>query len=455
MIPMTAAEIASIIGGELHGGDIAVTQPPVFDSRLAQEGSIFLALEGEKEDGHRYIGDAFAHGAVVALTTTIVPERCIVVGDVIKALSELARYVRGELRDMKVIAITGSQGKTTTKDLLASVLSGYGQTVATEASFNNEIGLPITLLRCTRETKYCIVEMGARHSGDISLLCEIAKPDIGVVLIVGSAHIGEFGSVEMIAQTKGELVEALGPHGVAILGLYDPYTPLMRERHSGATLTFGEDGGADVRATDVEIREGAPHFELVTASGREAVGMRVIGAHQVANALAAAAVCTALHLPLDFIAGALSSAELTSKWRMEISEHHGLLLINDAYNANPESMAAALRTLALFSQERGGESWAFLGKMHELGESSRQQHEEIGNLAHELGIDHIIAVGCDDYGAHARRYSDKESAMELLPFIHPGDSLLCKASRAEKFEELVDMVKERWSPRGLEGEGER
>ena len=452
MIAMTAQEIASIIGGELHGGDIHVTAAPVFDSRQATEGSIFLALQGEHEDGHHYVSSAFENGAVLAFTTRVVEERCIVVRDVVEAVSALARYIRGELRDLKVIAITGSQGKTTTKDLLASILSGYAPTIATEASFNNEIGLPLTLLRCTRDTKYCVVEMGARHTGDIASLCSIAKPDIGVVLIVGSAHVGEFGSVSHIAQAKGELIESLGAHGIAILGLYDPYTPEMRSRHNGATLTFGEENSADVRATDIEIREGAPHFELVTAAGREAVGMRIIGAHQVANALAAAAVCTALHLPLDYIAGALSTAELKSKWRMDVSDEDGLLIINDAYNANPESMAAALRTLVLFAQERGGESWAFLGKMHELGESSRQQHEEIGTLAHELGVDHIISVGCDEYGPYARRYPTKESAVEVLSFMHEGDVLLCKASRAEKFEEVVEMVRSTWRKRGVEAE---
>lgn len=444
MIAMNASDIAALVGGRLHGQDVRVTQAPVFDSRTAIEGSIFLALVGEHGDGHDFVDDALSRGAAVAITTRAVGERCIVVADVLEALARLASYVRGELRDLKVIGITGSQGKTTTKDLLAHVLSGHGQTVATEASFNNEIGLPITLLRCNHETKYCVVEMGARHAGDIAALCAIAKPDIGVVLKVGSAHLGEFGSVEKIAQTKGELIQSLGSHGIAILGRYDKHTPAMRELHHGAVLTFGEDSGADVRATDIEIREGAPHFELVTSAGREAVGMHLIGAHQVSNALATAAVCTALHLPLDYIAGALSTATFTSKWRMELSEVDGTLFINDAYNANPESMAAALSALALFAQERGGESWAFLGKMHELGESSRQEHEALGTLARELGIDHLIAIGCDEYGAGARHYPDGASALELIPFIGQGDVLLFKASRAEKFEEIVENVKGAW-----------
>ena len=447
MIAMTASEIASIVGGELHGEDVAVTQAPVFDSRAATEGSIFLALVGENDDGHRFIDDAFAHGAAVAITTKVVSQRCIVVTDVVTALARLAQYVRGQLRDLKVIAITGSQGKTTTKDLLGSVLSGYGETVSTQASFNNELGAPLTLLRCTRETKYCVLELGARHPGDIAALCAIAKPDIGVVLKVGRAHLGEFGSVEKIALTKGELVEALGQHGIAILGLYDPYTPQMRQRHSGATLTFGEDSTADVRATDIEIREGAPHFELVTAEGRAPVGMRLIGAHQVSNALATAAVCTALHLPLDYVAGALSSAELGSKWRMEISEESGLLFINDAYNANPESMAAALHTLTHFAQERGGSSWAFIGQMHELGPTEAAEHEAIGELAHDLGVDHIIAIECDLFGPHARRYAHREQVSELIPHLSQGDTLLFKASRAEKFEEVAEMIRTGWISR--------
>jgi len=444
MIPMTATDIATIVGGTLHGGDVAVTQTPVFDSRLAQEGSIFLALVGENEDGHRFIEDAFTHGAVVAFTTKVVPQRCIVVVDVLAALAQLALYVRDQLPDLKVIAITGSQGKTTTKDLLGSVLAGYGETVATQASFNNELGAPLTLLQCTRETKYCVLEIGARHMGDIAALCAIAKPDIGVVLKVGRAHLGEFGSVEKIALTKGELIESLGQHGIAILGLYDPFTPQMKQRHRGATLTFGEDSTADIRATDIEIREGAPHFELVTAEGRAAVGMRLIGEHQVSNALAAAAVCVALHIPLDYVAGALSTAEQRSKWRMEMAEDSGILVINDAYNANPESMAAALRTLTLFAQERGGSSWAFLGQMHELGATAAAEHEAIGELAHELGVDHIIAVECNLFGARARYVAAREELRSLVSFMSPGDTLLFKASRAEHFEEIAEMIRSSW-----------
>lgn len=444
MIAMTAVEIASIVHGTLHGDDVAVMREPAFDSRRATPGSIFLALVGENTDGHDFIDDAFAHGAVLALTTRPVSQRCIVVDDVLAAAGRLARYVRGELRNLKVIAITGSQGKTTTKDLLGAVLSGQGETVATEASYNNEIGLPITILRCTNETKYCVVEMGARHSGDIAALCTIADPDIGIVLKVGTAHLGEFGSVEAIAKTKSELISSLGSHGIAILGTYDPYTPAMASLHGGDVITFGENVDATVRATDVEIREGAPHFDLVTPAGREAVGLHLIGAHQVANALACAAACTALHLPLDYIAGALSTATMSSKWRMELSEEAGVLFINDAYNANPDSMEAALRSLVLFAQERGGESWAFVGRMHELGDSSEQDHQRIAALATELGIDHLIAIGCEEYGPHARHFPTKESALQLVSYMNEGDVVLFKASRAEKFEEIELIVKGEW-----------
>ena len=447
MITMTAVEIAALVGGTLHGDDVAVTAPATFDSRQAVEGGIFLALVGEKSDGHDFIENAFENGSVLAFTTRAVPQRCIIVEDVLLAIGKLARYVRGELRNLKVIAITGSQGKTTTKDLLGAVLAGQGETVATQASFNNEIGLPITLLRCTHETKYCVVEMGARHSGDIAALCAIAQPDIGVVLKVGTAHLGEFGSVEAIASTKSELVQALGPSGIAILGSYDDFTPAMSRLHTGTIITFGEKSDAMVRASDVEIREGAPHFDLVTPAGREAVGLHLIGAHQVANALAAAAVCTALHIPLDYIASALSTATMSSKWRMEISEVNGLLIINDSYNANPDSMEAALRSLILFAQERGGQSWAFVGKMHELGASSRSDHEGIGTLAQELGIDHLIAIGCREYGPHARHFDSIDEALALVEYMSEGDVVLFKASRAEKFEEVAESVTKEWMKR--------
>ncbi|CAN2194854.1 MurF UDP-N-acetylmuramyl pentapeptide synthase [Candidatus Nanopelagicaceae bacterium] len=452
MIPLQASAVAKIVGGELHGEDLLVTQAPVLNSADAIDGSLFLALKGENVDGHDFAEDAFTRGAVVALVSKPIKGNYILVDDVTKALGALAHHVRITLKDLIVIGITGSQGKTTTKELLASVLSGVAETVAPSGNYNNDLGAPISLLRCTDKTRYCIVEMGARHLGDIAKLAEMAQPNIGVVLKVGSAHVGEFGSVELIAKTKSEMISSLNESAVAILGNYDSYTPAMAALHKGKSVLFGEDVSCAIRATDIEFREGRAHFDLVTPEGRSPVGLRIIGLHQVANALAVAAIATELGLSLDQISGGLSTAESNAPWRMEITELPGVLLINDSYNASPEAMSAALSTLTLFAQERGGQSWAFLGKMHELGESSQSDHAAIGTLAQELGIDHLVCVGAPDYAAAMDKNGstsihicdDKAHALAIAENLHHGDVLLIKASRSEKLEELADAISQQW-----------
>ena len=448
MIALKASEIAQIVGGELKGSDVTVTAAPVFNSSQATPGSIFLALKGEKADGHSFVAEAFRRGALLAIVSVASSERCIVVPDVLTALNKLAAHVRDLLKDLQVIALTGSQGKTTTKDLLQHILENLGGTVAPTGNFNNELGTPITLLQCDEETKFCILEMGARHIGDIALLCQMAKPNIGMVLRVGTAHIGEFGSAEAVAQAKSEMISSLDPGAVAILGQYDAFTPQMSALHKGKIITFGETTAADVRASDVEIREGRPHFDLITSAGRAAVGLRLVGVHQVANALAAAAAATAVGASIDQIAVALSTADIRSKWRMEIQELRGVVLINDSYNSSPESAEAALRTLVLFAQERGGQSWAFLGKMHELGESSVDRHADIGTLASELGIDHLVCIGAAEYSSklavnsatEIHLFEKKEEVLQLVHQMSAGDVVLVKASRAEKFEELAQAM---------------
>jgi UDP-N-acetylmuramoyl-tripeptide--D-alanyl-D-alanine ligase len=453
MLKLTAREISLIVNGSLHGDEnILVTEAPVFDSRQAKVGSLFLALVGDNSDGHIFCPAAFANGAVLAITTQVVDQPCVVVSNVMQAVADLAKFVRVQLDQLTVIGITGSQGKTTTKDLLNYILSSVGETVAPKGSFNNELGVPITILECNEKTKYCIVEMGARHVGDIAALCDIAKPNIGAVLKVGNAHIGEFGSRELIAQAKSELISSLEIGGTAVLGTYDQFTPTMKAAIGVEVITFGERSDCNVRAADVEIREGRPHFDLVTKSGRAAVGMRLVGLHQIPNALAAAAISSALGLSVDQIAGALSMAELASKWRMEISEINGRLMINDSYNANPESMSAALRTLALFAQERGGASWAVLGKMHELGVTENADHAAIGELVSDLAIDNLVSVSAPWYGQGVPANSetkvhelfDKSSALSLLTQLQSGDVLLVKASRAEHFEEIALEVVANW-----------
>ncbi len=462
MINLRASEIAKIVGGELVGDDVAVTSAPVFDSKAAKPGSIFLALKGEKVDGHSYIESAFANGAVLAFVTVASANRCIVVPDVMSALNLLAAHVREVLKDLTVIALTGSQGKTTTKDLLQHILESVGKTVAPVGNFNNELGTPITLLQCDENTKFCILEMGARHVGDIATLCKMAKPNIGMVLRVGTAHIGEFGSAEAVATAKSEMISSLEDSAIAILGQYDDFTKEMSSLHNGKLLTFGETTSADVRATDIEIREGRPHFDLVTPAGRAAVGLRIVGIHQVANALAAAAVASALGASIDLIAGALSTAEVNSKWRMQIHEFNGFVLINDAYNSSPESAEAALRTLVLFAQERGGQSWAFLGKMHELGASSRERHAAIGTLALELGIDHLVGISSPEYaeavGANSAMtvhlFESKEDSLSLVDQMRSGDVILVKASRAEAFEFLAEEISSKLEAIAVDSEEE-
>ena len=450
MITLTAGEIALLVGGELFcDRDLLVSKAPVFDSRQATPGCFFLALKGENADGHDFAADAYRSGAMFSLTSQRIDGPCIVVADVLEALSILAAFVRKRLDKLIVIGITGSQGKTSTKDLLTHMLGAVGPTVAPAGSFNNDLGLPITLLQCDDRTRFCILEMGARHMGDIARLCEIAKPNIGVVLTVGTAHIGEFGSREIIAQTKGELIASLDKDGIAILGTYDEFTPKMASLHQGEVIFFGEKGDIQVRAADIEMREGRPHFDLVTPAGRDAVGMRAVGAHQVSNALAVAAVGTALSLPLELIASSLSTAEISSKWRMELHECADLLIINDAYNANPESMSAAMRSLVLFAQERGGSSWAFVGKMNELGQTQAPQSAAIAALAVELGIDHLVEINAPEYGepggamvVHLR--TTIESALDLVDYFAPGDVVLVKASRSQGFEVLAESLERAW-----------
>jgi UDP-N-acetylmuramoyl-tripeptide--D-alanyl-D-alanine ligase len=458
MIPLSAAILAEIMGGTLHGSaEIGENSEFRFDSREVKTGDVFLALHGEKADGHDFVANALSNGAALSIVTKPVAGVHIVVRDVLVAIGVLAHYLRQQLTQLKVIGITGSQGKTTTKDMLHSILKEEGETVAARGSFNNDLGVPLTLLRCTTSTRFCIVEMGARHGGDISALTDIALPDVGAVLKVGNAHIGEFGSREKIALAKGELVAGLKPGAIAVLGTYDEFTPKMPTHEGVRRVTFGHDHNCDVRAADVEFRGGFAHFDLVTPEAREGVELRVLGLHQIPNALAAAAIALALGISTTRIAAALSMHESASKWRMEIHEGAETTLINDSYNANPESMEAALRTLVLLTQERGGRSWAFLGTMHELGASSAQMHEEIGQLAVELGIDHFVAIGNRDYlrglkdsSTVTHYFGSVNEAEAMISEFEPGDVVLVKASRAEHLETLAETITQSWV--GNEGE---
>jgi len=454
MIPLSLEIIAEIVHGKLlHVGDAKkmVVLHAVVDSRIAYADTFFAALVGENVDGHEFAQSAIDNGAAFVLLSRDVGVPSILVDDVVSALSKLAQNLRDRLPELQVVAITGSQGKTTTKDLLHHVLSAVGECVANQASLNNELGVPLTLLRCSTTTKYCVVEMGARHRGDIAHLMKIASPNVGVALVVGKAHIGEFGSQEDIAEAKAEIISGLSDDGIAVLGSYDTFTPRMADGRLMKVISFGEKSDCLVRAADIELREGRAHFDLVTPAGRQAVGLQLLGAHQVANALGAAAAATALGVPLETISAALSTAEISSKWRMALIDENELLLINDSYNANPESMVAAIRTLVLLAQERGGAAWAILGKMHELGASSVDEHQSIGRLASVIGVDHLVSVGTRDFLPPDKDeemvlhyFPDRESALEIAQHFSAGDVVLVKASRAEGFEELAVNIINAW-----------
>lgn len=450
MINLTAEKFAEIVSGKLHQipPQMQINQYPVIHSNKVGSDTFFVAFVGEKVDGHDFIDDAIAAGAKFALVSKPVDAPSIEVSDVAQALLCLAEYVRNAVTELKVIGITGSQGKTTTKEFLKTILSLVAETVATEDNFNTDIGVPLTLLRTTFDTKYCVIEMGARHVGDIAKLTRLAKPDVGVVLVVASAHVGEFGSVELIVKTKAELIQNLEHNKIAILGSYDSYTPKMADSLNLKKILFGQ--GQDVRAADIEIHGGFAHFDLVTPTGRNRVSLQVLGEHQIPNALAAAAVAFSLGVPDDVIAIGLTAAVLTSKWRMQIEEINEVQIIHDYYNANPESMAAAIRTLAFLSQERGGQSWAILGKMHELGSAEKSGHEQILTLCQEVGIDHLISVGCDLYRPQLDKTSlkhtllhhcsDMDAVLALANNFNSADVLLLKASRSEKFENLAELI---------------
>ncbi|MGW3135271.1 UDP-N-acetylmuramoyl-tripeptide--D-alanyl-D-alanine ligase [Streptomyces sp. NPDC001139] len=458
MIALSLAEIAEVVGGQTHDipdPSVQVTAPVVRDSRQVEPGSLFVAFVGERVDGHDYARQVVEAGAVAVLASRPVGVPAIVVDDVQSALGALARHVVRRL-GATLVALTGSAGKTSTKDLIAQVLQRKAPTVFTPGSLNNEIGLPLTALSATEETKFLVLEMGARGIGHIRYLTELTPPRIGLVLNVGSAHIGEFGGREQIAQAKGELVEALPGDGAAILNADDPFVRAMASRTKARVVFFGESDEADVRAENVRLTDtGQPAFRLHTPSGASDVTMRLYGEHHVSNALAAAAVAHELGMSAEEIATALSEADSLSRWRMEVTERpDGVTIVNDAYNANPESMRAALR--ALVAMGKGRRTWAVLGKMAELGDEALAEHDAVGRLAVRLNVGKLVAVGGREaswlqlgaynegsWGEESVHVSDAQAAIDLLRSeLRPGDVVLVKASRSVGLESVAQALLE-------------
>ncbi len=457
MIKISAAEFAKVVSGKLHNIPEAmiIDQIPVINSKNATKNTFFVAFKGLNVDGHDFVSEAISNGAKFVLASKPVEAASIVVADVGQALLDLAKYVRESIKDLKVIGITGSQGKTTTKELLDSILKNIGPTISTLDNLNTDIGVPLTLLRCTETTKYCILEMGARHVGDIAKLTKTSAPDVAVVLVVGQAHLGEFGSVEKLAKTKAELIDNLGEGKIAVLGSYDPFTPKMADKLKVKKILFGE--GQEIRPADIEIHGGYAKFDLVTPKDRSRVSLQILGEHQIANALGAAGAAFALGISNEKISLGLTTAALSSKWRMQIEELSEIKIIHDYYNANPESMKAAVKSLAFLSQESGGQSWAILGKMHELGGSEKSGHEDVAQYCAEVGVDHLVSVGTELYTLPAKKVSEgnllvhkcsnPQAVLELVNNFSAGDVVLLKASRSEKFEELANLIKDAWNGR--------
>jgi UDP-N-acetylmuramoyl-tripeptide--D-alanyl-D-alanine ligase len=468
MIPLTLADIAEAVRGRLHNADgtEVVTGSVEFDSRKLVPGSLFVAVPGERVDGHDFAAAAIRAGAVGVLAAREVPAPSVLVppvefhgsrafvlaGDtdgagaaVLAGLAAVARTVVDRLvpHGLVVVGVTGSSGKTSTKDLIAGLLTRLGPTVAPPGSFNNELGHPWTVLRADEHTRHLVLELSARGPGHIAALCAVAPPRIGAVLNVGSAHLGEFGSRAEIAKTKGELVEALPADGLAVLNADDPLVAAMADRTNARVVFVGAAANADVRAVDVrlddQVRAG---FRLVTPSGDADVRLAVHGAHQVGNALTAAAVALELGMSVADVADGLSHARPVSRHRMEVTTRpDGVIVINDAYNANPESMRAALESLAALAGAGGRRTWAVLGTMAELGADTVAGHDDIGRLVVRLGINRLVVVGeqarpmhrgahlAGSCGEESVLVPDVDAAIALLrDELRPGDAVLVKAS---------------------------
>ncbi|MGZ8629649.1 MAG: UDP-N-acetylmuramoyl-tripeptide--D-alanyl-D-alanine ligase [Actinomycetota bacterium] len=453
MIARALSAIALDVGGRLDGRD-AVAEHVVTDSRDACPGALFVALRGERTDGARYVREAFERGAAGALVHdgTPSPGPAIAVGSTGDALLRLAAAERGRTA-ARVVGITGANGKTSTKDLTAAVLERRYRTHASPGSFNNEIGLPMTLLGAPPGAEWIVAELGARRKGDVTLLCEVSRPEVVVVTNVGVAHLEVFGSWEAIVEAAAEPVEAVPPSGLAVLNADDPVVTGYASRCRGRVITFGVHPSAAVRARDVVLDEtGAASFTLTDGDGKQPVTLAVAGEHMVSNALAAAAVGLQLGVSIDACADALGEARV-SRWRMEtFTTSDGVRVVNDAYNANPESMAAALKAARVMAPE--ARLIAVLGHMAELGPIADEEHERLGELAARLRVDRLVTVGEEARmiavagvregvePENVAAYDDPGDALaDVRAHARAGDVVLFKGSRVAGLEALAEALR--------------
>lgn len=457
MRPLTAQWVANAVAGELAADVHARVTSVQKDSRQVEPGALYVAIIGERVDGHDFVGEAFAAGATLALVSQPVAGPHVLVDDVVVALGRLAKAYVALLRtegELTVIGVTGSNGKTTTKDLLAQMLPAV---VVPVGSDNNEIGLPFTVLKANSDTRHLVLEMGASAPGDLAYLTAIAPLDIAVVLTVGTAHLGGYSSVEDLAQEKATLVDGLVPGGAAILNADDPRVAAIAAREnltsgSARTVTFAPEAHADVVASDVKLDHGRPHFTVSRAGEQAVVTLNLVGEHHVTNALAAISVATQCGLSLAEAAEHASAAHALSPHRMALTERSdGVWILDDSYNASPESVRAALR--ALKEVATTGRSFAVLGEMREMGDASRTAHEDLGIDVVRLRIDHLLAVGEGarpihvsavregSWGDEAAYVATIDEAREFLDeHLEPGDTVLIKASHGSGLWKLADMM---------------
>ncbi len=475
MIALTLAEIAAATLGELHLDDTDASPETIVDgavttdSREVVPGGVFVAKRGEFDDGHRFADRAAEAGAALLVVEhpLELPVPQVVVDDSVEALGRLATEVVARVRALgrlRIVGVTGSNGKTTTKNLLRTVLERVGDTVAARKSFNNEVGAPITMLELTETTEFLVAEMGASGVGEIARLVRMARPDVGIVLKVGLAHAGEFGGIERTVLAKSEMVTELLPTDVAVLNADDPRVAPMAELTRARVVTFGLGDDAQVRASDIRVHARGTEF-TVTVPGEASgpadaarVSFGVLGEHHIMNALAAIAAARQLGVPLDDIVTALGEVTLAEHGRMEVlGGRDDVTVINDAYNASPDSMSAALKTLAQVKRE-GARTIAVLGPMSELGEFSGEEHDLIGLLAVRLGISQLVVVGAEARRLHISAINegswDGESAFVesqdeafalVTSLARPGDTILVKSSNAAGLHRLADRLGEWFS----------
>ena len=453
MRPRRLSDVARAVEGSLVGDDAEV-RAVATDSRDAAEGVLFVALVGERADGHRFVAEAFERGAAGAVVAGSVdaPGPTIRVGSTADALMRLAADERASML-ATVVGITGANGKTSTKDLAHAVVATRHRVHASPGSFNNEVGLPMTILGAPADTEVLVAEMGARRLGDVKVLSGIARPDVVVVTNVGVAHMEVFGSWASIVEASAEPIDALASSGVAVLNADDPVAIGYAGRAPGRVVTFGTRADADVRGEDVELdRDGRATFRLVAADVHLPVSLAVPGEHMVSNALAAVAVGLELDVDPTAAAAALGQAGV-SRWRMEtFTTADGVRVLNDAYNANPESTAAALRTARWIAGD--GRLLAVLGEMAELGPIAADEHDRVGELAARVRVDRLVTVG-DAARAIARAAiregmdpsdvvsygSAEEASADVRGTAGPGDLVLCKGSRVAGLEAVAEALR--------------